>query len=333
MRVLEKLNRLADGFDIRDINLILIESLQFLVDEFQFENGYWYKAGEIGERARQSRGENFKLYTLDDGWMGFCPFIACRPFRVEAQKAFLGSVVQALPADWEARKNIQTADLGTSVCRLIPVQSRDLGETLGHILLEGKGEPKREKDLVTVQGFLARHLTYALQFEAAKSLSYLDTLTQLYNQRYLPIALDRELHRSNRYNRPFSVLFFDIDDFKRINDNSGHLVGSAIISQIGELLRDVIRESDYGFRFGGDEFVVLLVETPVAQAEAVAERIRSMIEERPFRIAGVEHRLTVSIGVATCPNHGTTKEEILSLADKAMYHGKRKSKNVVYIAG
>ncbi|MCK4507319.1 MAG: diguanylate cyclase [Desulfuromonadales bacterium] len=163
----------------------------------------------------------------------------------------------------------------------------------------------------------------ACQYQGTRELIYTDDLTGLYNHRYLHIALEQEIRRSERYGLEFSLAFIDLDLFKGINDEHGHLVGSGVLRQIGEVLRECVRDADTLFRYGGDEFTALLVETDTRGAKIVAERIRSAIEEFNFSAGkGKTCRLTATVGHATYPIHATTKNEMIDLADKAMYLGK-----------
>jgi two-component system cell cycle response regulator len=166
-----------------------------------------------------------------------------------------------------------------------------------------------------------------------QSLIYIDDLTKLYNSRYLNVVIDREMKRSERYRNFFSVLFMDIDFFKRVNDTHGHLVGSRVLQEVGMVLRACVRDSDTVARYGGDEFVVLLVETNSEEAMFVAERMRKAVEaEHLVESMGLDVRLTISIGIAAFPEHATTKQNLLNLADQAMYRGKESTRNVVYLA-
>lgn len=167
-----------------------------------------------------------------------------------------------------------------------------------------------------------------------QSLIYIDDLTKLYNSRYLKVVLDRELKRSDRYGTPVSVLFLDIDYFKRVNDSYGHMVGSRVLYEFGDILSTCVRETDTVVRYGGDEFVVVLVETNPDQALLAAERMRESVEGNLFmREEGLDLSLTVSIGIASYPIHADDKDQLLQMADKAMYRGKDSTRNVVYIAG
>jgi diguanylate cyclase (GGDEF)-like protein len=163
----------------------------------------------------------------------------------------------------------------------------------------------------------------ACQFRGARELIYTDDLTGLYNHRYLHIALEQEINRSERYGLEFSIAFIDLDLFKGINDQHGHMIGSDVLRQVGNLLRECVRDADMLFRYGGDEFTALMVETDTRSSKIVAERIRAKIENFDFSTGSDNtSRLTATVGHATYPIHATTKDEIIELADKAMYMGK-----------
>mgnify|MGYP001055837334 CR=1 FL=1 len=169
----------------------------------------------------------------------------------------------------------------------------------------------------------------ACQYEDTKELVYSDDLTGLYNHRYLHIALEQEIRRSERYDLEFSVAFIDLDQLKQVNDRHGHLAGSSVLRQVGSLLRDCVRDADLLFRYGGDEFTALLVETDRRGAKVVAERIRKSIEEYTFSLGGeLTCRLTATIGYATYPVNARSKQELIDLADRAMYQGKA-SRNTI----
>ena len=112
----------------------------------------------------------------------------------------------------------------------------------------------------------------------------------------------------------------------------GHIIGSKLLTKLAKIVNDNIRTVDYGFRYGGDEFIMILVGTDAEQAKVVAERTRKQVEESVFDVDGVQIRVTLSIGIASFPLHATTKEQILEMADQAMYVGKNKSRNIVFVA-
>jgi diguanylate cyclase (GGDEF)-like protein len=149
-------------------------------------------------------------------------------------------------------------------------------------------------------------------------LSVTDALTGLYNRRHLMATLATEVQRSRRLRRPFSVLLADVDHFKQYNDTHGHPAGDVALARIADILRKTTRGVDCVARYGGEEFVVMLLETTLATAAIVAERIRSRVATEDFPGG----RITISIGVAECPSHGDTPEAMIESADAALYEAK-----------
>ncbi len=171
----------------------------------------------------------------------------------------------------------------------------------------------------------------ATRYTVARNLLNIDELTGLFNYRYLEIAMEREIKRAERYGSTLSVIFLDLDQFKDVNDTYGHLIGSKVLKEVGMLLKRSVREVDTVIRYGGDEYTVILIETSVATAAAIAERIRTSIEGHSFLAdEGLNIRVTASLGYACYPEDAKTKVDLLELADKAMYHGKYSGKNMVF---
>lgn len=170
------------------------------------------------------------------------------------------------------------------------------------------------------------------RFEAVRQQAFVDDLTGLYNSRYLKTSLTQVIRQSDHLKQPFSVLFIDVDHFKSVNDQYGHLVGSDFLVAIGNTVKGAVRDFDLVFRYGGDEFVVLLSNANVDQAKIVAERIRRSIEQRVYKVKDVSIQSSVSIGVATYPLHAAEQSILLKMADEAMYVAKKSSRNSVYLA-
>ena len=164
--------------------------------------------------------------------------------------------------------------------------------------------------------------------DRTQSLLYRDELTGLFNYRYLEVAVDTEMRRAQRFHTGFSLLFIDLDDFKSVNDRFGHLAGSDVLRQVAKVLQGAVREVDSVIRYGGDEYVVVLLGATSTTAMVAAERIRTRIAKALFRVEAEKTvNLTVSIGVASFPEHGRDKDDLLSFADQGMYRGKRSGKN------
>lgn len=161
-----------------------------------------------------------------------------------------------------------------------------------------------------------------------------DGLTNLPNHRALLAQFSKELENAKRYYRPLSILFFDADRFKYINDTYGHTTGDVVLRQIGERAGRTLREGDTLGRFGGEEFVVLLPETSESEANIIAERIRATVTAGPISTPEVEGgvSITVSIGQATYLVDGDSEQVLLSQADEAMYMAKKMGRNQVRTA-
>jgi len=173
----------------------------------------------------------------------------------------------------------------------------------------------------------------AILFQRTEQLTITDDLTRLFNSRYMNVYLSREIKRCKRHGIPLSVIFLDLDGFKNINDQYGHLAGSGTLTEVGGILAQGVRESDILARYGGDEFVVVLPETPAAGALVIAERLRRAIEEHRFLEGqGFSARISASFGIAAYPDHALTPEGLIQKADQAMYRVKEREKNGIEVA-
>ena len=178
---------------------------------------------------------------------------------------------------------------------------------------------------------------YGYSYRHFKKLSETDELTGVMNNRGFTIAAKQVFQQSERYARPFSVMMVDSDSLKTVNDTLGHDAGDRLLRLIvqciqNELRKSPMRESDIVARYGGDEFVVLLPETPHGSAVGVAERIRKGVESSPITSHGQTATATVSIGIASYPDHGVIFESVLEKADQAMYASKAAGKNRVMVS-
>ena len=163
----------------------------------------------------------------------------------------------------------------------------------------------------------------------AKLLSETDDLTGLYNMRGFSIVLDRAFGQSVRYSRPLSILMIDSDNLKAVNDTYGHEAGNELLRLISQCVKRELRTTDVVARYGGDEFAALLPDTHNVGAQEVAERIRASIAGTPLQMRGDDVPITVSVGVATYPDHGRSIDTVMQRADSAMYGAKNRGKNQV----
>lgn len=179
----------------------------------------------------------------------------------------------------------------------------------------------------------AQQDVHTLQAQLAKitDLATVDELTGLYNRRALFSRLVEEHSRVERYKESFSLIIFDIDDFKNVNDTYGHQVGDAILRNLARFLKGNLRTSDFISRFGGEEFIAILPSTEMKKAKQVAEKIRHMLGKKVFedKTGKVKIKITVSIGISQC-TIGDTVDDLLKRADDALYVAKNNGKNAIY---
>ena len=163
-------------------------------------------------------------------------------------------------------------------------------------------------------------------------MSVTDTLTKLYNRRHFESNFEREYMRAKRYNSPLSLAIIDIDFFKQFNDTYGHSCGDYVLRELAYNMLQNFRQTDMVFRYGGEEFAVILTETPAETAVVPLERLRKLIENYNFKFRGGDLKVTVSIGVSS--NTGfETPWEMFDDADKALYEAKKNGRNRVSPAG
>jgi diguanylate cyclase (GGDEF)-like protein len=188
-----------------------------------------------------------------------------------------------------------------------------------------------EEVLVALQGHLHSALANAYKYDAIRRQVVTDHLTGLYNRRHYTNRAREEIERSLRYQHPLSMLMIDIDHFKNFNDHYGHATGDKVLQTVAGVLKKAFRTVDLCARLGGEEFAVLLPDTPALQARQVAERVRQTLAGYRYTGLGLppEDNVTISVGVATCPRDATTMEDLLELADKALYAAKSQGRDRV----
>jgi diguanylate cyclase (GGDEF)-like protein len=192
------------------------------------------------------------------------------------------------------------------------------------------GSPTSEQleDLGTVADMLGHTLHNVQTHEHLHQQNITDDLTGLFNARHFHHLIDYEIERSKRYGHDLSLIFIDLDYFKRINDTFGHLVGSALLAEVGHLFEQNMRKVNLACRYGGDEFAILLPSTSKVGANALARILREALNKACFS-GGGQHaiKMTASFGIASFPGDALSKEELIQLADSAMYGVKRSGRD------
>jgi diguanylate cyclase (GGDEF)-like protein len=189
------------------------------------------------------------------------------------------------------------------------------------------------KLLEALADFAAIAIENARHVKRIHDLTIKDDCTSLYNARHMDFILETEIYRSQRYSFEFSIVFIDLDHFKMVNDTHGHLMGSKLLREIGDALKSSCRLIDMAFRYGGDEFVIVLPQTSKENAIGVAKRLRDTIRDTTWlKKEGLNVRITPSVGVAAYPVDSKTKVGLLHLADEAMYLVKNTSRDNVAAA-
>jgi diguanylate cyclase (GGDEF)-like protein len=218
----------------------------------------------------------------------------------------------------------------------VPVRFRE--QCLGVIeLINCFGEegfsPRELALLEALADYAAIAIENARHVQRIHELTITDDCTTLYNARHLNFMLDTEIYRSHRYSYEFSIIFIDLDHFKAVNDTHGHLSGSKLLGEIGTVIKSNCRLIDFAFRYGGDEFVLLLPQTSKENACRVARRLHALIRTTPWlKDEGLDVHITASVGVASFPVDSADKAGLLHLADEAMYLVKNTTRDRVAAA-
>ena len=210
------------------------------------------------------------------------------------------------------------------------------GEILGCLSLNSD-EPNafdaQDLQFLSVIGYqMAASLKHFQRFSSVKNMATYDTLTGLYNRRYFEERLGVEAEKSFYSGVPLSLVMVDIDHFKKVNDTFGHTEGDQILCKISSLLKNSVRRKDTVARYGGEEFILILPEAGLEQSFVIAERIRQLVEKTLFEVGRAQVNLTLSMGISNFPSHRVkSKEELIKMADQALYDAKRGGRNRVCI--
>ncbi|MDQ7823021.1 MAG: diguanylate cyclase [Candidatus Eremiobacteraeota bacterium] len=324
LSIISKFNeRIEQIYDIKELGLFLPEFFSKIMSLKQgFLLLYNRQNNSLSalsaDRMKDKEFGNFQIVTGNEvtNWIiqESKPIMALRD--IERSKLF----EEAFPSLMERLKQ---RDMGYIVTL------KEKNSCVGFVVL---GNEKKDEALQFTQNDLLLPLTtiaaQSLQTLYLFETSIIDELTGLYNKRYFYQTLTLELRRADRYQQPCSLLTFDLDDFKKLNDTYGHAQGDQVLKEIGAIVRNSIREGiDVGIRSGGEEFNIILPATNMDLGCTVGERIRAAVEEHSFEGFDKPVRITVSIGISTYPDHARSDSELIKTSDQALYLAKRTGKN------
>ena len=209
------------------------------------------------------------------------------------------------------------------------------GEVIGVLSVQAAQPNAYDSKQIRLVETIAQQTSIAMDnaklFEKTQEMAITDSLTGLFNRRYYYVILDNEIERAKRYQSPLSLIMIDIDHFKQVNDKFGHLAGDEVLQSVSEMSKKLLRQIDKMFRYGGEEFMIILPETKQEEALNVAERIRSTIAETAIKIKKGSVKLTVSIGVSEYGENHTAPNEFIESVDRAMYDAKKAGRNCVRV--
>lgn len=221
-------------------------------------------------------------------------------------------------------------ETNSTVC--IPLVA--FGQSLGILVLDS-AQPAafhshEIQPLESVADICATAIQNAHYVDRVKQLAYLDGLTGIFNRRYFELRVAEEIERARRFETGMAVIMVDIDQFKYLNDEFGHILGDEVLRQVSSIFHQQLRKIDVVCRYGGEEFAILLSQTNPQHAVNVAEKLRSLVERWQF--PGVPRSVTISAGAASYPEHGTTRDDLVKAADAGLYMAKQAGRNQVLLA-
>jgi diguanylate cyclase (GGDEF)-like protein len=208
------------------------------------------------------------------------------------------------------------------------------GQSLGvlHAVSNKPGAFKHyeTQSLESAADICATAIQNARYVERVKQLAYLDGLTGIFNRRYFEMRITEEIERARRFGAGMAVVMLDIDQFKNLNDEFGHLLGDEVLRQVSSIFHQQLRKIDVVCRYGGEEFAILLSQTNAQHSHNVAEKLRRLVESWQF--PGVPRAVTISAGIATYPEHGITRDDLVKSADAGLYAAKQDGRNRIVLA-
>lgn len=324
----EEINRmLTSSVEINDILVVIMQKVQeiTMAESWSILMVEEETGDLVFEKTEGKAKKTVKKFRLKPG-EGIAGWVA---------KEGIPVVVEDVQTDtrFSSRIDFET-NYNTKTLMCMPIKSKDRILGVLEVINKTNGESFTVADMNILEKFVkqaALALEKSSLYNKMEELVITDDLTKLFNTRYLNRTIETEVIRSNRYHTSLSLIFMDIDHFKQVNDNFGHLIGSKILVEMGQILLNQLRSIDIVARYGGDEFVIVLPQTSPNDGVRIAERIRKAVEQNVFlHKEGYDLKITSSFGVASYPESAKTKEDLLRVADEAMYRVKHSTRNGVF---
>lgn len=313
---LARLGQTLEASDDRRVLLdVVLESTQAILGA---DHAVFFAAARTGLVAKASRGSRGMLEA-----------------RLAHGEGLAGWVGQrGEPARWPAGPAVPVPPEPDGETALaVPLHAA--GHLFGVVGLYGRARPFSSDDLATVADFARQaqaSIDRTFAYEEARRLAITDGLTGLWNRRHLDLRCSEELDRAARFGEEFALVMIDLDDFTAVNNTYGHPAGDAVLVEVANRLSASTRQVDLVARYGGEEFLLLLPRTNCAGALEVAEKVRTAVTDCAIVTDAGAVGLTISLGVACHPAHGTTVGMLTAAADAALYRAKRSGKNQVCVA-
>jgi diguanylate cyclase (GGDEF)-like protein len=320
--IYENSRTLASIFDTESIVNEIIRILDLTMQFRRFAIVFRDKEGKFYYHARSDRGQTNRhpsALTIEESDLIYKVCDLKEAIRI---------------GDITDRDDYRALDAETRSVIIVPLASH--GRSTGVLVAESTLTDFYIDRDIQMLSIVARSASMALEnaelHKKTAELTIIDELTGAYNYRYFIRKLDEENRRARRYGHQLSIIMVDIDWFKKLNDRYGHEIGNRVLQHLSGLIKQCIRDVDIFCRYGGEEFVVILPQTGRSEAFRLAERIRRTVETTPVFIAQNEPvRTTVSVGLSSYPDNGASQEQLVSIADKALYQAKGDGRNGVCV--
>ncbi|MBI5074793.1 MAG: diguanylate cyclase [Nitrospirae bacterium] len=317
------INTLSSAFiSSENMDLVMEDLIEKVLLITDFHTGFLMMTEDEQLKLRTSKGisSDLQKFILDGGIESLCS----DALKIQEPMYFIErSVIAEIPVLREE---------GFVFIAAIPLLSSQ--KVMGLLFLASRVNREMDFDFAALLSLVGNHFSHILDkiklFQETKRLSVTDGLTGLFNSRYFYRYLDLEISRTKRYGSSFSLMLFDIDNFKKLNDTYGHQAGDEVLQELARIFKSVSRETDIVVRYGGEEFVIILPNTAEDEAIALANRILLTVQETKIKINATERvSITISGGVASFPQNASTAKNLLNAADSAMYAAKTAGKNTI----